>query len=70
MPLSLKHRDIIGTIQVGRSGLGTGKFTSVCSSTNKQKRHSNQRNRMVEQEKRYVQYSVVIKDNVSDGREK
>ena len=34
---SLEHRDIIGAVQVGRSRLGIGKFTSFCSSTNTQK---------------------------------
>ena len=53
---SLKPRDIRGTIQVGRSRLGTGKFTSVCSSTNKQKTDTViKETGWVEQEKRYVQ---------------
>ena len=37
---SLDHRDIIVAVQVGRSGLGSRKFTSFCSSTNKQKRNA------------------------------
>ena len=52
---SPEHRDIIGAAQVSRCGLGTGKFTSVCSSTNKQKRDAVIKEiRRVEKEKRYV----------------
>ena len=58
---SLDHRDIIVAVQVGRSGLGTRKFTSFCSSTNKQKRNA------VIKETRRVE---IIKGNIPDGREK
>ena len=37
---SPEHRDIIGAAKVGKSALGTGKFTSFCSSTNKQKKNT------------------------------
>ena len=34
---NLEYRDIIATVKVGKSGLGTGELTSFCRSTNIQK---------------------------------
>ena len=47
--------DIIGNAQVGRSEIDTGKYTSFCSSTNKQKSDARiKETRQVDQKKRYA----------------